>query len=52
MSTRIALVLGIIVGALINHFFIKPIEQKYYRKKCIKEGLTKEGDTDAEEFKK
>ena len=52
MSTKVWTVIGMIIGALINHFIIKPIEQKYYRKKCIKEGLTKESDTDAEEFKK
>ena len=52
MSTKIWTVIGMIIGVLINHFIIKPIEQKYYRKNCIKEGLTKESDTDAEEFKK
>lgn len=40
--------IGVIIGILINHLIIKPIEQKYWRKKCIEDGLVKEGDNNDE----
>jgi uncharacterized membrane-anchored protein YhcB (DUF1043 family) len=42
MNTTIWTIIGIIIGVLINHFVVRPIEQKHYYKKCIKEGLAKE----------
>ncbi len=36
--------IGVIIGILINHLIIKPIEQKYWRKRCVEDGLTKESD--------
>ena len=36
--------IGVIIGILINHLIIRPIEQNYWRKKCIEDGLTKESD--------
>ena len=36
--------IGVIIGILINHLIIKPIEVKHWRKKCIEDGLAKEGE--------
>ena len=33
--------IGVIIGILINHLIIKPIEQKNLRKRCIEDGLVK-----------
>lgn len=32
-------IIGVIIGILINHFLIKPLDQKYYNELCYKEGL-------------
>ena len=37
------LIAGVILGIVINHLFIKPMERRKYRKMCIEEGLVKEG---------
>ena len=29
--------IGVIIGILINHMIIRPIERKYYRNKCLEE---------------
>ena len=42
----IGLVIGVTIGILINRLIIRPIEQKYYRRKCIETGLIKERDTE------
>lgn len=40
--------IGVIIGILINHLIIRPIEQKHWRKKCIEDGLVREGEADDE----
>ena len=40
--------IGVIIGILINHMIIRPIEQKYWRKKCIEDGLAKESDKECQ----
>ena len=39
-------IIGIILGLLINHFLIKPLEQKYYKELCYKEGLVELNKSD------
>lgn len=41
--------IGVIIGILINHLIIRPIERKYWRKRCIEDGLVKESEADEEE---
>ncbi len=36
--------IGVMIGILINHLIIRPIEQKRWRKRCIEDGLVKERD--------
>ena len=40
--------IGVIIGILINHMIIRPIEKKYWRKKCVEDGLVKESEVDDE----
>lgn len=40
--------IGVMIGILINHIIIRPIERKYWRKKCIENGLVGEGNEDDE----
>ena len=40
--------IGVIIGILINHLIIRPIERKYWRKKCLEDGLAKESEADDE----
>lgn len=40
--------IGVIIGILINHLIIRPIEQKHWRKKCIEDGLVKESKVNDE----
>lgn len=37
--------IGVLIGLVIYHAVIKPIERKHYRKMCIREGLApKDGE--------
>lgn len=37
LNTLISLIIGVIVGVLNYCLIIRPIERRYYRKKCLEE---------------
>lgn len=39
-------IIGVMIGILINHLIIRPIEQKKWRKRCIEDGLAKGDDNE------
>ena len=43
------IILGLIIGELINFLIIRPIERKRYRKICIKEGLVSKAESEDKE---
>lgn len=34
--------IGFLIGILINFLIVKPLEQRYWRKRCYEEGLVKD----------
>jgi hypothetical protein len=40
------IIIGFIVGIIINKIVIRPIERRYWREKCFNEGLVKRSDSE------
>ena len=38
--------IGVMIGILINHLIIRPIEQRNWRKRCIEDGLAREDNNE------